>query len=163
VTAVRLAKREEAALVSGILTEACHWMERSGMALWRPEQLTEAQIAPDVAAGRFFLAWSRSGEALGTVRLTPSDPLFWPEAGPDEALYLHRLAVRRSAAGGLVATALLRFAADRARAAQLPFVRLDVDAARPRLRAVYERFGFRHHSDREVHGLVVARYQLPTD
>ena len=160
VATIRRAKPEEALLVSSILTEACHWLERSGMALWRAEQLTPERVAPDVAAGRFFLAWA-NGEAIGTVRLTPTDPLFWPEAAPDEALYLHRLAVRRRVAGGDVSHALLRFAADRAAGEGRGLLRLDVDAARPRLRAVYERFGFVFHSEREVRGLVVARYQLP--
>jgi hypothetical protein len=32
---------------------------------------------------------------------------------------------------------------------------------RPRLRAVYERHGFRHHSDRQVGPHFVSRYELP--
>ena len=156
---VRQATPAENRLVSEVLTEACHWMESCGMPLWRPEQLTPEQTEPDVRAGWFFLAFAGE-DAVGTVRLTPSDPLFWPEAPEDEALSLHRLAVRRAAAGGDVSSALLHFAVERARAERRHFVRLDVDAARDRLRAVYERFGFVYHSDREIRGLVVARYQL---
>ena len=41
------------------------------------------------------------------------------------------------------------------------FLRLDCEASRPRLRAVYERSGFQHHSDRQVGPSYVSRYQLP--
>ncbi|MEH2214010.1 MAG: hypothetical protein V7K84_25930, partial [Nostoc sp.] len=39
------------------------------------------------------------------------------------------------------------------------YLRLDCDASRPRLRAVYERFGFRHHSDKQVGAYFVSRYE----
>lgn len=129
------------------------------MPLWRPDQLTPERAEPDVRAGWFFLAWDEA-EAVGTMRLAPSDPRFWPDAATGEALYLHRLAVRRAVAGGAVSSALLAWAAERAATRGIPFLRLDCDAARERLRGVYERFGFTYHSDREVGGLVVARYQL---
>jgi hypothetical protein len=38
-------------------------------------------------------------------------------------------------------------------------LRLDCEASRPRLRAVYEGFGFRHHSDRQVGPYFVSRYE----
>jgi GNAT superfamily N-acetyltransferase len=158
---IRRAVPAETGLVSEILTEAALWLRSRGMTLWQPEQLTPEQTEPDVRNGHFFLAW-RGTDAVGTMRLTPSDPRFWPDALPGEALYLHRLAVRRAFAGGPVSSALLRGAVARAAAAGAAFLRLDCDRERPRLRRVYERFGFSFHSERDMGGIVVARYQLPT-
>lgn len=55
--------------------------------------------------------------------------------------------------------ALMRWAVERAAALGRRYVRLDCEASRLRLRAVYERFGFRHHSDRQVGPYFVARYE----
>jgi GNAT superfamily N-acetyltransferase len=96
---------------------------------------------------------------VGTVKFQLQDDLFWPDLPADEASFVHRLAVRRSHAGGTVSSALLRWAVERARSYHRRFLRLDCDAARPKVRAVYERFGFRYHSDRQVGPYLVARYQ----
>jgi len=87
------------------------------------------------------------------------DPVFWPDVSPQEAAYIHRLAVRRTYAGAGLSTALLRWAAKRARALGLRYLRLDCVGSRPRLRAVYERFGFEHYSDRQVGPYFVSRYE----
>ena len=156
---IRRADPAETELVSEILTEAAKWLRSSGMTLWPPEQLTPEHTAPDVQAGSFFLAWSGPA-AVGTMRLTPSDPRFWPDALPGEAIYLHRLAVRRAVSGGPVSSALMRWAVAHATEEGAAFLRLDCDRERPRLRRVYERFGFSFHSERDMGTLVVARYQL---
>jgi hypothetical protein len=38
-------------------------------------------------------------------------------------------------------------------------LRLDCNASHPRLRGVYEDFGFRHHSERQVGAYFVSRYE----
>jgi GNAT superfamily N-acetyltransferase len=119
-----------------------------------------AAVSPEVRDGHFFLAWT-GPVAVGTMRLTTSDPAFWPEAAPGEALYLHRLAVRREASGGRVSADLLRWAATRAAALGARYLRLDCEISRHRLRGVYESLGFQYHSERTVRDVLVARYQLP--
>jgi GNAT superfamily N-acetyltransferase len=156
---VRQAAPAEAALVSELLVEAAGWLRERGTPLWEPDQIGTAQVAPDVEAGLFFLA--RSGpEAVGTMRLAATDPRFWPDATPGEALYLHRLAVRRAASGGGTSSALLGWAAQHAASRGAQYLRLDCETCRPSLRKVYERFGFVFHSERTVGAAVVARYQL---
>ena len=157
---VRPATSQEAEVVAAILTEAAAWLERAGMPLWQEEEVTPGRVAADVAAGLFFVAW-RLGEPVGTVRFQLEDRVVWPDAfGREEAVYMHRLAVRRAYAGTGVSTALMRWAADRGRCLDRAFLRLDCPAARPRLRAVYESFGFLHHSDRQVGPYWLARYEL---
>jgi GNAT superfamily N-acetyltransferase len=156
---IRIAAPSEAKVVSEILTEAAEWLESRGIPLWSPEQLSVAAVSPEVQGGLFYLAWA-GPVAVGTMRLTTSDPAFWPEAAPGEAIYLHRLAVRRAAAGGQVSSELLRWAASHAPAIGARYLRLDCETFRHSLRGVYERFGFQYHSERVVRRAVVARYQL---
>jgi len=165
---IRRATEAEAETVSEILLEAAAWLRDCGHPLWRPEQLGALQVAPDCAAGFYFVAWNQhaagGGSAAGTMRLTDSDPDFWPEAvegeGEGEAIYLHRLAVRRESAGGRVSTELFRHAARIATERGARLLRLDCESNRPRLRNVYERFGFEYQSDHTVRGVHVARYEF---
>jgi GNAT superfamily N-acetyltransferase len=128
--------------------------------MWNGDELSPAQIAAEVTEGYFFLARCE-GEAIGTIKFQLEDTVFWPDTPADEAAFVHRVAIRRAFAGRQLSALLLRWAADRARSAGRRFLRLDCEAARPRLRAVYERCGFRHHSDRQVGRFFVSRYELP--
>jgi GNAT superfamily N-acetyltransferase len=157
---VRQAGGEDCAVVVQILEEAARWLERRGQILWRDAELQPERIATEVRRGLYFLA-EASGSAAGTIRFQLEDPEFWPDVPRDEAAYVHRLAVRRSAAGGAVSRALLRWAVEHTRALGRSFLRLDCEAARLRLRVLYEEFGFRHHSDRQVGPYFVARYEYP--
>jgi GNAT superfamily N-acetyltransferase len=71
--------------------------------------------------------------------------------------------VRRTFAGRGVSSALLEWAVARARALGKQYLRLDCDDDRPRLKALYERCGFRLHSHRQVGPYYVARYEYPIE
>jgi GNAT superfamily N-acetyltransferase len=155
---VRQANAHDVETVSSILIEAAFWLEQQGIPLWRADELAPHHIQQEVLEGLFVLAES-GGEAAGTLRYQLRDPLFWPDMPDDDSAFLHRVAVRRRYAGGSVSTALMEWAVNRTRAIGRKYVRLDTDASRLKLRAVYERFGFRHHSDRQVGPYSVARYE----
>ncbi len=159
---IRQAELRDVALVSLVLTEAAGWLEARGMALWPSADLTPAHLACDVEGGEFFVA-EIEGEVVGTVKFQLRDDAFWPDAPADEAAYIHRLAVRRAQAGGHISHALLTWAISQARDHRRRFLRLDCDGTRPRLRAFYEQFGFRHHSDRQMGPYLAARYELPCE
>ena len=156
---IRQAMPQDAKIVSDILLEAAHWLEQSGMTMWQDGELLLSRIAADVDAGLYFLAES-DGEQVGTVKFQLEDLLFWPDVSQEQSAFVHRLAVRRRFAGGGVASALLQWAVLRTRSLGRHFLRLDCAASRPRLRAVYERFGFSHHSDRQVGAYFVSRYEF---
>ena len=109
--------------------------------------------------GIYYLAECEN-ESAGVVRFQMEDPELWPDVPENSSAFLHRLAVRRRFAGQGVSTAILNWAVRRTRELGRGHLRLDCEAARPKLRAVYERFGFRHHSDRQVGPYFVARYEL---
>lgn len=157
---IKQAMSGDAESVSSILLEAAGWLAEREIPMWRSDELLPEQIAIDVAEGKFFLA-RYGGEAAGTIRFELQDTIFWPDTPEGEAAFVHRLAVRRAFAGGRLSALLLQWAAERAKGLGRRFLRLDCDASRPRLRAIYERFGFRHHSDLQVGPFFVSRYELP--
>ncbi len=156
---IRAAAPHEAPVVTAILAEAVRWLEERGVPMWRADELAPESIASDVAAGLFFIG-TCGGEPACTFKFQLSDALFWPDVPQDQSAFIHRLALRRPFSGGRVSADVFRWAARRTHALGRPFLRLDCEASRPRLRAVYERFGFVHHSDRQVGPYFVARYEL---
>jgi GNAT superfamily N-acetyltransferase len=155
---IRKAEVSETGKVCSVLLEAARWLQQSGMPMWREDELTSERIASDVACDLFFLA-EHDGEIAGTIRFQLQDAVFWPDTPCDEAAFVHRIAVRRKFAGGKISGVLLQWAVERSKILGRHFLRLDCEASRARLRAVYERFGFRHHSDRQVGPYFVARYE----
>ena len=157
--AVRQASADDLDTVRAILVEADEWAAQFGIPMWVDDELSRDRIGADIAAGMMFLA-EVDGVAAATVRFQLTDAEFWPDTAPDESAYIHRLAVRRRVAGTGVSTGLLHWAVERTRTLGRRKLRLDCDADRARLRAMYERFGFRYHSDRQVGPYYVARYEM---
>ena len=159
-TFVRQAQSADVDLVREILLEAERWLRAKDESLWREDELSADALRRDVEAGLYYLAES-DGVGVGTLRFDLGDTLTWPDVPDRESTFVHRLAVRRSHAGGRVSHVLLRWAADRTVELGRRYLRLDCVASRPKLRALYERFGFRYHSTRQVGPDNLARYELP--
>ncbi len=150
----------DTAVVRALLIEAARWVDALGVVMWDEGELAAAAIEAEVRDGMFFVA-EVDGEPAGAIRFQLEDRLFWPDLPEGESAFVHRLVVDRRFKGQGVATALLRWAVDHARASGRAYLRLDCDASRPKLRALYEAFGFRLHSFRQVTSYYVARYEYP--
>ncbi|WP_445628237.1 GNAT family N-acetyltransferase [Nostoc sp. DSM 114167] len=155
---IRQATIQDTAIVSDVLLEAALWLQQNGRPLWHESEVSPESISKDVANGLFFIA-DCAGEPVGTIKFQLEDLLFWPDISQEESAFVHRLAVRRHYSGGKVSSALLAWAVEQAQKLGRHYLRLDCDASRPRLRAVYESFGFRHHSDKQVGAYFVSRYE----
>jgi GNAT superfamily N-acetyltransferase len=156
--AIRQAMPRDVKLISDILGEAAHWLDQCGMSLWKVGELSPSNMADDINASLFFLA-ECNGETAGTVKFQLEDLVFWPDVRQEESAFIHRLAVKRAFAGGHVSSFLLQWSVERTRSLGRRYLRLDCEASRPRLRAIYERFGFQHHSDKQVGPYFVSRYE----
>jgi GNAT superfamily N-acetyltransferase len=93
------------------------------------------------------------------LKFQTEDPEFWPDHPEPFAAYVHRLSIRREFAGRNISHAMLSWEVEHARTRGKGYLRLDCEAGRPRLRALYENFGFIHHSDKQVGPYFVARYE----
>lgn len=138
---VRPAAPADTTAAAGVLRLAAQRLVDRGEALWEPQDFTPEELARRVGSGELHVA-VHGDELVGVFLLQREDPVRWPDAAAGEALYVHKLAVRPDLAGRGIAHAMLRFALGQAHAQQRRFLRLDC-APRPKLRAVYETFGFR--------------------
>ena len=156
---------DEASDVLAVLDEAAAWLSERGIAQW-PSRFEPSWVEAAIGRGETWLV-KVDGTVSATVTLDLADPVWDGIAG--RALYVHRMAVRRRAAG--LGAAVLGWAAGLARERGREALRLDCVAANTRLRAYYERAGFAYRGDASVGGApgqrlgegpvtVVSRYEL---
>jgi predicted N-acetyltransferase YhbS len=157
---IRQAQPADAPGVEQMLREAARWVDALGVTMWSEGELESDAIAREVADGQFFLA-EIGGAPAGAIRFQEHDLLFWPDIPQDESAFVHRLVVPRAFKKQGVSQALLEWSKQRARSRDRGFLRLDCDADRTKLRALYEAAGFRLHSYRQVGPYYVARYECP--
>jgi hypothetical protein len=129
-----------------VLDEAAAWLKGRGVGQW-PGRFERSWVEGAVRRGETWVAVA-GGEVRGTVTLDHGDPV-WDDL-PGAAVYVHRMAVRRSAAG--LGAVILGWAAGIARQQGRESLRLDCVASNGRLRAYYEAAGFVHRGDVTVAG-----------
>jgi ribosomal protein S18 acetylase RimI-like enzyme len=114
------------------VTDAAYrpYVERIGVV----PQPMEADHAADVAAGKVFVTEASGGSVVGVVGLVV-------EAHPDH-LFLDSVAVHPDARGRGVGRRLLRFVDARARALDLPEVRLYTNALMWENQEIYPKYGY---------------------
>jgi GNAT superfamily N-acetyltransferase len=156
---IRRAQSQEAAVVAEVLRSAAEALIHRGQSLWDVRDLTEAAVSDDVRAGMYHVAYDDDG-AVGVFLFQLDDVIYWPEIEPGSSAFIHRVAVHPRAQGRNLAHALLAHALQLARVEERRYLRLDCASGRPKLRSVYERFGFRFHSQKHFRTAVVDRFEL---
>ncbi|MFK7602566.1 GNAT family N-acetyltransferase [Deinococcus sp. SM5_A1] len=151
----------DSAAASGVLIAAALHLKARGEPLWPESSLTPERLTRHYPQDGWRVAW-RADVAVACLCLLDTDSLFWPDDAAGEALYLHKLAVHPDARGQGLSALMLREAARETRERDRPWLKLDTATARPKLRAIYEDFGFQSVGQRTVKGFDVTLYQLPT-
>jgi ribosomal protein S18 acetylase RimI-like enzyme len=147
---IRPAQPDEAEVVLSVLNSAAAWLVERGIDGWRPGQFRVERIAASIARHEAQLMFT-DDRAVATVTLEWSDELMWPGA-PDDAGYVHRLAVARAEHGRGLGRMLLSWAESQVALRPRPYVRLDCGCTNPALRHYYERAGYQHRRDRTIQG-----------
>jgi GNAT superfamily N-acetyltransferase len=123
-----------------LIREAADWLIAKGEPLWGPNETAFDELTRVARAGELVIG--RIDGVLATcMYLHNEDRLFWPQAAPGEAFYVHRLAVARRFAGRGFAHAMLAWAEHEVRAKGRLYLRLDCEP-RAKLLALYRSVGF---------------------
>jgi ribosomal protein S18 acetylase RimI-like enzyme len=149
----------DAEVASSIMCEAALWLKEQGMTLWFPDELGSERLQPFIDAGELYLVMMQ-GHPVGTVIYQHSDRLFWPDMPEGDAAYIHKITVKRSAAGQGLVPLVIAWARQKAQREGRRYLRLDTEASREKLCALYESAGFSRHSYRQVGRHYVVRYEM---
>lgn len=143
-----------------ILIEAAEWMDSIGMKNWDSSKFSIDEILIKSELNDLFLCYA-DNEPAGCLKLQETDMLFWPDDIKGEALYVHKLAVKRIFAGKGISTFMMDWAKEQAKLKKCNYLKLDCLANRSKLCMVYEKQGFIKVDEKLVFGEVKsALYQL---
>jgi len=134
--------------VLDILEEAADWLSSRGIDQWQPGvflRIRRQSIADQVSRGEVYLA-KQDGQTVGTLTLQWADKMFWGNV-PDDAGYIHRLAIRRAYAGMELGRHFLQWAEGKVASAGRDYLRLDCMAENQALGQYYEQAGFTYRAE----------------
>ena len=143
--------------VVSMLEEAARWMIRQEIEGWTPDGFSRERIAVLIESGEIYLA-VLDGWFAGTFTLQWSDRETWGDV-PDDAGYVHGLAIRREFAGKGLGREMLRRAEQMVSRSEREYLRLDCVADNMPLNEYYRRAGFAHRGRSVVRGLAVSLYE----
>jgi GNAT superfamily N-acetyltransferase len=136
---VRAAEAEEVHTVAAILDEATAFVATKGYEQW-PVPYPQEELRGRLAAGELYVV-ELAEELAAAFVLQHEDRPFWGDHAED-ALYLHKLAVRRQFAARGLGAAIVAWAEAQTATAGKRFLRLDCMRDNPVIRAYYETLGF---------------------
>ncbi|MBB4929205.1 ribosomal protein S18 acetylase RimI-like enzyme [Lipingzhangella halophila] len=127
-----------------MLAGASTWLASWGSDQWQYPPPVDV-IDRDLKRGALYVVTRNdNGEVVASATIdTHADPDFWvSEDHPDDALYIHKMAVDRRWSGRRLGGALLDFAAELAEERERSWVRLDAWKTNPELHRYYTSQGF---------------------
>jgi GNAT superfamily N-acetyltransferase len=154
---VREARIADLDAVVSLLEEAARWMVRRNIEGWTPDGFSRRRIADLIEGGEMYLA-VLDGRPVGTFALQWSDRETWGDV-PDDAGYVHGLAIRRDCAGTGLGREMLGRAEQLVSLAERAYLRLDCVAGNDALNEYYRRAGFGYRGRALVRGLAVSLYE----
>jgi hypothetical protein len=95
---IRPVEPAETQEIRRLLHDVALWSETFGQPVWREEEIDRCTGAASMPHGRWFGAFDRQG-LVACMRIDTADPVHWPDDLPGDAVYVHKIAVARRAAG----------------------------------------------------------------
>ena len=138
---VKQAAEDDIPVLEGILRDTVSWLNEMDQPLWDADEVKWDALSKSHQIGDFHIAYA-DGAPSGCMALIDYDPFFWPDVKKGESLFIHKLAVIKTARKAGVADALINFFKEQGAIRGVKTLRLDTHALRPKLRAFYERHGF---------------------
>lgn len=138
---IKQAEAEDIPILVSILLDTVNWLNEMEQPLWGAEEVTWDALSKNYKIGEFYIAYS-DGKPSGCMALVDYDPFFWPDIQKGESLFIHKLAVTKTARKSGVADTLMNHFKKQGEERRVNTLRLDTHAQRPKLRAFYERHGF---------------------
>ena len=140
---IRKATESDIHSIEDILYDAVLWMQKMNIpTLWTFENTRWTSLVKNYHIDDFYL-YFLNNQPIGCMALTKTDHKYWPDVTPGNALFLHKLAVKKEASGLDISRELIDYAYHIAKSQSIPSIRLDCNADRTKLRLLYERNGFR--------------------
>lgn len=124
-----------------ILREVTIWGESHNWLVWKPEWLTCEQILQNAKIEEVCTGYVHDQCACGML-LQWNDPIYWPNAKPYDAGYIHKLCVKQDFGGQRLSEKLIEYAKEICKKNGVNTLRLDTLLDNQRLCDFYQERGF---------------------
>ena len=138
---IKQAQEPDIPVLESILLDTVNWLNEINQPMWGNEDVKWEKLSRQFKISDFYIAYL-DNKPSGCMALVDWDPFLWPDVKKGGSLFIHKLAVVKSARKTGVADALMDFFKEQGAARGIKTLRLDTHALRPRLRLFYERHGF---------------------
>ena len=149
---IRQAKEQDIPVLEEILLDAVDWLAEIGLPnQWTASTIQWSNLSKSYHIEDFYIAYYHETPAA-CMALIDYDPVYWPDLSKGDALYLHKVAVKRTFAGKGISKELIDYAKELALRSGKNTLHLNCNQHRDKLRAVYEREGFLCIDEKTFHG-----------
>lgn len=126
-----------------VMKEVAAWGRSRGFRVWKDEWLTrEELITKDAQPENFYIGKVNENTACAFI-LQWKDSEYWPSAKQGEAVYLHKLCVRRTFAGKNMTKTVIEAIKKLCKANGIKYIRLDTALDEKIIRKIYLTIGFK--------------------
>lgn len=142
---IRKAGEDDIPSAHHVLHAASQWLAARGYDQWQRRPITTEHVRMLVNAGSMYVG-TLDNRIVATMAVDKrADPDFWePQDDPENALYLHKMAVNPEYRGHRLGEELTDYAAAKARAEGKKWLRLDAWRSNPDLQEYYRSRGWTH-------------------
>ncbi|MDE6589940.1 MAG: GNAT family N-acetyltransferase [Oscillospiraceae bacterium] len=125
-----------------IMKEVAVWGRNKGFRIWRDEWLTKEELITIDAQPENFYIGKMDGVAVCAFILQWRDSEYWADA-KNEAVYLHKLCVRREFAGKNMTRFIIEAIKQLCKKEGIRYIRLDTALDEKIVRKIYLKLGFK--------------------
>lgn len=126
-----------------VMKEVAAWGRAQGFRVWLDEWLTVEELITEEARPEHFCIGKVDGEIACAFILQDSDVGYWGVRPENEAVYLHKLCVRRSFAHQDMTKAVVEAIKEECRNRGVKYIRLDTGLDEKVVRKIYLKAGFK--------------------
>ena len=138
---IKQATNTDIPIIESILLDNVSWVSEMGQPLWSTDDAMWEKLSKSFQIGEMYISYLE-GVPSGCMAIIDHDPFFWPGVPKGESLFIHKLAVTKSARMSGLSDMMMDFFKEQGVVRGVKTLRLDTDALRPKTRAFYERHGF---------------------
>lgn len=126
-----------------VMREVAKWGREKGFRVWLDEWLMPEELVTDEAKPENFCIGEIDGEIACAFILQRSDSVYWKDSSDVQAVYLHKLCVKREYAHRNMTKWVVEAIKDECRKKGIKYIRLDTGLDEKVVRKIYLNVGFK--------------------
>ena len=126
-----------------VMKEVAAWGREKGYRVWLDEWLTREELLSEEVQPQNFCVGKVDGKTACAFILQNSDVEYWGERPATEAVYLHKLCVRREFAHREMTKSVVEAIREECRKNGIKYIRLDTGLDEKEVRKIYLKAGFK--------------------